>query len=146
MKPNYNYFKKKNKLSKGKKVLFGDKGKEYSKVSLEIEQSFRDWLAFANLTDVEFDQRMSKSPYKIEESINGDGDIEVNVFAGGEKVIAPLVYQTNSSDNVVGLDNFLVDALLLLSYVASRTENKEFEQEVKSFADRMIAERKMTLG
>lgn len=127
------------------KVLYG-KGKEYSAVASEVEQTFRDWLAYAGLDEVEFDRRMACKPHRIEDRINENGDIEINIYAGFAKVIAPLVFELTPAGTLDQLDNFLVDVLLLLSYVASRYQDKSFEKVVKEFADRMVAERKMTLG
>lgn len=89
----------------------------------------------------EFDRRMKAEPHRVEESINADGDIEINIFAGNEQVIVPLVFQPNSGGN---LDDFIVNALLLFSHIAARYESKSFEKAVTVFADRMIAEKKVS--
>lgn len=127
----------------GKRKVLHGKGKEYSEVSHEIEQTFRNWLAYAGIDEAEFDRRMSCKPHKVEERINEDGDIEVNIYAGFVKVIPPLIFQLNGGGS---LDDFLVNALLLFAHIAARYEDKSFEKAVGEFADRMIAERKMTLG
>lgn len=124
-----------------KKVMFG-KGKEYSEVSREVENTFQSWLSFAGVSEAEFDRRMKVMPHRVEESINGDGDIEINIFAGDKQVIAPLVFQLNAGGNI---DDFIVNALFLFSYIASRYKDKSFEKSVGSFADKMVAERKLTL-
>ena len=76
----------------------------------------------------------------IKESINADGDMEINIYAGNEKVIAPLVFLSESGDS---LGNFLVNALLLLFYAATKYNNKSFENAVKEFSERMVKERKI---
>lgn len=121
--------------------MFG-KGKEYSEVSREVENTFQSWLSFSGVDEAEFDRRMKAKPYRVEESINGDGDIEINIFAGDRQVIVPLIFQPNGGGNI---DDFIVNALLVLSHIASRYEDKSFEKAVGIFADKMIAERKLTL-
>lgn len=132
---------RKNNLSDKRKVMCG-KGKEYSEVSREVENTFKSWLSFAGIDEAEFDRRMKSKPYKVEESINKDGDIEINIYAGNERVIVPLIFQPSGGGN---LDDFIVNALLVFSHIASRYEDKSFEKSVASFADRMIAEKKITL-
>lgn len=131
----------KNKGGK-RNVLYGN-GKEYSEVSREIEETFHGWLAYAGMDEAEFDRRMSRQPHKVEEGINEDGDIEVNIYAGFMRVIPPLIFQPSGGGS---LDDFLVNALLLFSHIAARYEDKRFEKAVGDFAERMIAERKMSLG
>lgn len=138
MKKKSNFYKK--NFNK-KKVMFG-KGKEYSEVSREVENTFQSWLSFSGVDEDEFDRRMKAEPYRVEESINGDGDIEINIFAGDRQVIVPLIFQPNGGGNI---DDFIVNALLVLSHIASRYEDKSFEKAVGIFADKMIAERKLTL-
>jgi len=126
-----------------KKIVFGKgKGKEYSEVSRELENTFRRWIEYAEIDTEEFDRRMKAEPHKVEENINKDGDIEINIYAGGDVVIVPLVFPVN--DGGV-LDDFIVNALLLLSLIASRYESKSFEKAVSLFADRMVAEKKLIL-
>lgn len=126
---------------KKNKVIYGSqKAKEYNTVSREIESLFTDWLSFAELSQAEFGERLRKEPHMIKESINADGDMEINIYAGNEKVIAPLVFLSESGDS---LGNFLVNALLLLFYAATKYNNKSFENAVKAFSERMAKERKM---
>jgi len=126
-----------------KKIIFGKgKGKEYSDISRELENTFRCWIEYADIETEEFDRRMKAEPHKIEESINKDGDIEINIYAGGDLVIVPLVFPVNGGGV---LDDFIVNALLLLSLIASRYESKSFEKAVSIFADRMVAEKKLIL-
>lgn len=123
------------------KVIYGSqKAKEYNAVSREIESLFIDWLDFAELSQAEFGERLKKEPHMIKESINADGDMEINIYAGNEKVIAPLVFLSGSGDSS---DNFLVNALLLLFYAATKYNNKSFENAVKAFSERMAKERKI---
>lgn len=129
---------------KDRKIMYG-KGKEYSDVSHETTQTFRNWLAFSGMTEEEFDRRMKRGPYRIEERVNEDGDIEINLYAGFVKVIEPLILPASDGTSVDQLDDFLVDAVFLLTYIASRYEDKSFEKAVKEFMERMIEERKMTL-
>jgi len=134
------YFNNKNG---NQKVVYGKgKGKKYSDVSRETENMFYAWLAYAGIEEDEFYKRISRKPCKIVENINTNGDIEINIFAGFSQVIVPLVWQKNGSSS---LDDFLVNVLLIFSYVAARLEDKNFEKAVTVFADRMIEERKMTL-
>ncbi len=139
MKKNTHYF---NGQKPKRKIIYGkEKAKEYNAVSKEIEETFSNWLDFAGLDGGEFDRRMKAEPHRVEESINADGDIEINIFAGNEKVIVPLIFQPSSGGN---LDDFIVNALLLFSHIASRYESKSFEKAVTVFADRMIEERKVS--
>lgn len=139
MKKNTHYF---NGQKPKRKIIYGkEKAKEYNAVSKEIEETFSKWLDFAGLDVGEFDRRMKAEPHRVEESINADGDIEINIFAGNEKVIVPLIFQPRSGGN---LDDFIVNALLLFSHIASRYESKSFEKAVTVFADRMIEERKVS--
>lgn len=125
MKKNTHYF---NGQKSKRKIVYGkEKAQEYNAISQEIEKTFCNWLDFAGV--------------RVEESINADGDIEINIFAGNEQVIVPLVFQPNSGGN---LDDFIVNALLLFSHIAARYESKSFEKAVTVFADRMIAERKVS--
>lgn len=138
----------KNKWANGmfgdREIMYG-KGKEYSEVSRELESAFHAWLSYAGMDEAEFDLRMSVKPHKVEECVNENGEIEINIYAGFKKAIAPLLFRP-SGGGADELDNFLVNALLLLYFVASRYEDKSFEREVRVFADRMIKDRKMTLG
>lgn len=139
MKKNTHYF---NGQKPKRKIIYGKEiAKEYNAVSKEIEETFSNWLDFAGLDVGEFDRRMKAEPHRVEESINADGDIEINIFAGNEKVIVPLIFQPRSGGN---LDDFIVNALLLFSHIASRYESKSFEKAVTVFADRMIEERKVS--
>ena len=138
MKRKKNFYKKNNDK---KKIVFG-KGKEYSEVSREVENTFKSWLSFAGISEDEFDCRMKETPHRVEESINGDGDIEINIFAGNKQVIVPLIFQPSGGGSI---DDFIVNALFLFSYIASRYKDKGFEKAVGIFADKMIAERKLTL-
>lgn len=139
MKKNTHYF---NGQKPKRKIIYGkEKAKEYNAVSKEIEETFSNWLDFAGLDVGEFDRHMKAEPHRVEESINADGDIEINIFAGNEKVIVPLIFQPRSGGN---LDDFIVNALLLFSHIASRYESKSFEKAVTVFADRMIEERKVS--
>lgn len=132
-----------NNRKPNKKVVYGKgKGKEYSEVSREIENTLRSWLEYAKIDTEEFDRRMKAEPHRVEESINNDGNIEINIYAGDEVVIVPLVFPVNSGGK---LDEFIVNALLVLSHVASRYECKSFEKAVSLFADRMVAEKKLSL-
>lgn len=130
-----------NDLFAGKKIMYG-KGKEYSEISREIESTFISWLSFAGIDETEFDRRMKRKSYKIEESINENGDVEINIYAENEKVIVPLIFQPSSGGNI---DNFYVDALLVLSHIASRYEDKSFEKVVNDFANKIIVEKKLVL-
>lgn len=108
MKKNTHYF---NGQKPKRKIIYGkEKAKEYNAVSKEIEEIFSNWLDFAGLDVGEFDRRMKAEPHRVEESINVDGDIEINIFAGNEKVIVPLIFQLRSGGN---LDDFIVNTLLL---------------------------------
>lgn len=139
MKKNTHYF---NGQKPKRKIIYGkEKAKEYNAVSKEIEETFSNWLDFAGLDVGEFDRRMKAEPHRVEESINVDGDIEINIFAGNEKVIVPLIFQPRSGGN---LDDFIVNTLLLFSHIAARYESKSFEKAVTVFADRMIEERKVS--
>lgn len=139
MKKNTHYF---NGQKPKRKIIYGkEKAKEYNAVSKEIEETFSNWLDFAGLDVGEFDRRMKVEPHRVEESINADGDIEINIFAGNEKVIVPLIFQPRSGGN---LDDFIVNALLLFSHIAARYESKSFEKTVTVFADRMIEEKKVS--
>lgn len=139
MKKNTHYF---NGQKPKRKIIYGkEKAKEYNAVSKEIEEIFSNWLDFAGLDVGEFDRRMKAEPHRVEESINVDGDIEINIFAGNEKVIVPLIFQPRSGGN---LDDFIVNTLLLFSHIAARYESKSFEKAVTVFADRMIEERKVS--
>lgn len=100
------------------------------------------WLSFSKLSADEFDTRMKGTPHCVEESINVTGEIEINICAGGERVGAPLLFQGGDMKN---LDDFLVDVVLLLSFIASRYEAKSFEMVVKVFMEEMIAQKKMTV-
>ena len=139
MKKNTHYF---NGQKPKRKIVYGkEKAKEYNAVSKEIEETFSNWLDFAGLNVGEFDRRMKAEPHRVEESINTDGDIEINIFAGNKKVIVPLIFRPRSGGN---LDDFIVNALLLFSHIAARYESKSFEKAVTVFADRMIAEKKVS--
>ena len=140
MKKNTHYF---NGQKSKRKIVYGkEKAQEYNAISQEIEKTFCNWLDFAGVDVGEFDRRMKAEPHRVEESINADGDIEINIFAGNEQVIVPLVFQPNSGGN---LDDFIVNALLLFSHIAARYESKSFEKAVTVFADRMIAEKKVSV-
>jgi hypothetical protein len=124
------------------KIISREKANEYNDISLEVEGMFQRWLAYGGLDEMEFDYRMKAEPHRIEESVNGDGIIEINIFAGNEKVIVPLAFLPDGSGS---LDDFLVNAILVFSHIANRYENKSFENAVNSFAKRMISENKMTI-
>lgn len=126
-----------------RQIIFGkEKAREYNAVSKEAENTFQNWLDFAGVDVGEFDRRMKSEPHRVEESINEDGDIEINIFAGNEKVIVPLVFQPKCGGS---FDDFIVNAVFLMSYIASRYESKSFESAVTVFFERMIAEKKTTL-
>lgn len=138
--------KKPKKKGSGQKAVVYGKGKEYSEVSREVEQTFLNWLAFDGISVEGFDRRMQMRPHRVEERVNEAGDVEINVYAGFSKVITPLVFPASAGASVEALDDFLVDAIFLLYHVASRYEDKSFEKAVEAFGKRMLEERKMTLG
>ena len=126
------------------RILFG-KGAEYCDVALEIEMTFQSWLSFSGIDQTEFDRRMSFGAYRIEEGVNDSGDIEINIYAGGKAVAAPLLFPRTEGASMEALEDFLVNAILLLAYISSQRGDKEFDSAVKGFAGRMIAERKLVL-
>lgn len=120
-----------------KDIILGGKGAEYSEVSRELEQTFCDWIQFANVEECEFAQRIKNEPHHIEKNINAAGEIEINISAGGESVIVPLVYVPSEADSY---GRFIVNALLLLQYIASRYENKSFKKAADEFTRKMYSE------
>lgn len=128
-----------------KEQILSGKGAEYCNVALEIERTFQSWLSFSGIDQAEFDRRMSFGAYRIEERVNDSGDIEINVYAGGKTVAAPLLFPVVPGVDTEALEDFLVNAILLLAYISSQRGDKEFDRTVKAFADRMIAERKLAL-
>ena len=137
----YNKGKQVNGALKNRKILSG-KGKEYSEVSKETEAIFHNWLNFSGVQENEFDDYMKAKPHKVQECINEDGNIEIGIFAGEQQILSPLLFQVRSGGS---LDDFIVNALLLFSYIAARYTDKSFDEAVKKFADRMVEERKLTL-
>lgn len=122
-----------------KKIIYGQ-GKEYSEVSREVESTFQNWLAASKIDEVEFDTRMKLTPHRIDECINSEGLTEINIYAGNQKVIIPLLHQGDASGSI---EDFIINALFLLSYIASRYSDKDFEKAVIKFADNMIKEKKI---
>lgn len=120
-----------------KDIILGGKGKEYSAVSRELEQTFFAWLAFADVEECEFSQRINALQLNIEKFENHAGEVEINIMAGHERVIAPLVHIPSDEENY---DRFIVNALLLLQYVASRYDNKALRQAIDLFTRKMYEE------
>lgn len=134
MKNNYSHHKKFKR-----NIIFGsERAKEYNEVSEEILKTFQQWLDFSRIDVKEFDRRMQIEPHKIEKNTNSDGCIEINVFAGDKKVIVPLIFDPMEGGT---FNDFIVNALLLFSHIASRYESKSFEKAVRNFADKVIVEK-----
>lgn len=115
-------------------IMYG-KGKRYSKAAREIEGYFQSWLALEGIDETEFDRRIINAPVTVEDNMDDDGNMEVGIVSGDIKIIMPLIYQQS-----LGTDfrEFIVDAVLLLLHIASRYENKGFEESVRAFADKYL--------
>mgnify|MGYP000848152659 CR=1 FL=1 len=130
-----------NKSFGKKKIVMQGKGKEYSDISREIEQTFFQWLQWAGVSEQDFYKALINEPYVIAESTMENGDVSVTIHAGFLSVGAPLIWEKLGGTDI---DDFHANVLLLLSYVASHCENKKFGKEVSAFCDRLIAEHKFT--
>ena len=73
---------------------------------------------------------MIREPVTIKE-IQKNDSIEIVLIVKDVNVAAPLLFIRNES---ISMDDFFLEVLLLLSFVAARYENKYFEKVVSDFA------------
>lgn len=112
----------------GKNVLTGA-GKEYSKVSKEVENNFRNWLFASNISEQDFMALVDRKDFHL--TFWTDGDVALTVFHRHDGEIAvPLIWQKESGGD---LEVYKTDAALLLMLVESKCSNEESKKKIKEF-------------
>jgi len=114
-----------------KTIISADKGKEYSDISRELEATYYNWLAYSGLTEERLKDKLNYSPIQIEERTGEVWAKEICIYSGFALIGEPLAWDKNSG---CPLDEFRVNALLLLALISSKTGNDAFSKEVKRFS------------
>lgn len=117
-------------------MLIGGNGGAWSNVARQTEEALVQWVEYSSLTMEEFDRKICKGPYRIEEQKYRNGDHVITVYAQSKQVAEPLIWEMASSESYP-LADFHVNALLLLFVAAARTKDKRFEEEIRRYGNKL---------
>ena len=110
------------------KIVMG-KGKEYSKVSREVERNFRSWLVASSVSEDEFLKAVEVDDFMLNLYSNGDRTHIVFHNANGY-IAAPLMWRKESG---IAYEEFKTDAGLLLFAVVGKCKKEESKQKIRKF-------------
>lgn len=110
------------------KVL-SDKGKEWSKVSVEIENNFNAWLTNSEVKKEEILKRVDKDSFKLVYS-NEKDCVRICLSDDIGTIGLPFIWIKNGEILFV---HFKTDAALLLLYISSLCGNEKSKKEIGNF-------------
>lgn len=117
-------------------MMIQGKGDAWSDVARQAQDALLKWIEYSGLTLGAFDSRIQKGPYEIKEEKYRNGDHAITVYAQSKRVAEPLIWEQEQSA-VYPLEDFYVNALLLLFVAAARTKDKGFEEEIRRYGDKL---------
>lgn len=112
----------------GPRVLVG-KGDEYSKVALETESYYINWLDSSYIAEEDFLNNVRKESFEI--SISLDMNVSsIKLKNDDGEFVLPLEWR---SSGVISFKDYKTEAALLLLYVGNKCGNEASEKKIKSF-------------
>lgn len=110
------------------KIMMG-KGKAYSRVSREVENNLKNWLAATPVEEKDFLDAMEEESFSL--SMHSDSEkAQIILYNDRGYIVAPLVWVKG---NGVTYKEFQMDAGLLLFTVVGKCKKEESKRKIKEF-------------
>lgn len=110
------------------KIIMG-KGKAYSRVSMEVENNLKNWLAATPVEEKDFLDAVEEESFSL--SMHSDNEkAQIILYNDRGYIIAPLVWVKG---NGVTYKEFQMDAGLLLFTVVGKCKKEESKRKIREF-------------